>query len=247
MRNLNFYSHIPCGMWQNCEGYADVTADFYSHIPCGMWLTGDRIKAERKGHFYSHIPCGMWPIPGQQVTTGNRKFLLTHPVWDVTHAKRGKVSIVSFLLTHPVWDVTHTSQPVPAGNLFLLTHPVWDVTHLWNHPGEISYLFLLTHPVWDVTLGSSSKDGGANAFLLTHPVWDVTVLLLRLLALRKNFYSHIPCGMWRDDDSSSTDSSKFLLTHPVWDVTKSKIDILFPPNISTHTSRVGCDFIHVLL
>ena len=73
-------------------------------------------------------------------------------MWDVTHAKRGKVSIVSFLLTHPVWDVTH----------------------LWNHPGEISYLFLLTHPVWDVTLGSSSKDGGANAFLLTHPVWDVT-------------------------------------------------------------------------
>ena len=79
---IDFYSHIPCGMWLVllaplcsfwgfllthpvwdvtlcgsgrllCKGY------FYSHIPCGMW----RIKALIEFgnvNFYSHIPCGMW-------------------------------------------------------------------------------------------------------------------------------------------------------------------------------------------
>ena len=35
--------------------------------------------------------------------------------------------------------------------------------------------------------------------------------------------------------------SGFLLTHPVWDVTKGDIVPLEQLEISTHTSRVGCD------
>ena len=34
-------------------------------------------------HFYSHIPCGMWRIPKLKHFVLLR-FLLTHPVWDVT-------------------------------------------------------------------------------------------------------------------------------------------------------------------
>ena len=37
-RWFNFYSHIPCGMWQKDAIFARKEADFYSHIPCGMWL-----------------------------------------------------------------------------------------------------------------------------------------------------------------------------------------------------------------
>ena len=56
-----------------------------------------------------------------------------------------------------------------------------------------------------------------------------------------DFYSHIPCGMWQKMRNILVHIVRFLLTHPVWDVTfvfllwKRKIDI------STHTSRVGCD------
>ena len=81
----------------------------------------------------------------------------------------------------------------------------------------------------------------------------------------KNFYSHIPCGMWRAANYSeyeryeiSTHTSrvgcdaitvliwcgnrKFLLTHPVWDVTQNRCPLYIAVRISTHTSRVGCDW-----
>ena len=57
----------------------------------------------------------------------------------------------------------------------------------------------------------------------------------------RDFYSHIPCGMWRTGSHEDRPWMWFLLTHPVWDVTS------IPPLynltwwISTHTSRVGCD------
>ena len=123
----NFYSHIPCGMWQ-CAGYND-TADvcnfyshipcgmwhiswqitlpffhFYSHIPCGMWRKGDYTYVELS-NFYSHIPCGMWRYFFALLSCSAR-FLLTHPVWDVTAIHDDYGAAIAFLLTHPVWDVT---------------------------------------------------------------------------------------------------------------------------------------------
>ena len=57
-------------------------------------------------------------------------------------------------------------------------------------------------------------------FLLTHPVWDVTKM-----AERSGFFN------------------AFLLTHPVWDVTVSTVAEQGKRiAISTHTSRVGCDY-----
>ena len=79
---LNFYSHIPCGMWQSKIRSFGGAINFYSHIPCGMWRrpvsSYDEAKAFLLTHpvwdvtithsciittytnFYSHIPCGMW-------------------------------------------------------------------------------------------------------------------------------------------------------------------------------------------
>ena len=80
------------------------------------------------------------------------------------------------------------------------------------------------------------------SFLLTHPVWDVTSRSA-LLSGAKNFYSHIPCGMWHLLQTKSCVPFSFLLTHPVWDVTRLLRPILPQTRISTHTSRVGCDLI----
>ena len=80
---------------------------------------------------------------------------------------------MKFLLTHPVWDVTSFFIYVVAFRKFLLTHPVWDVT--CPCVCRFTYLckFLLTHPVWDVTFSRFISDE-PRRFLLTHPVWDVT-------------------------------------------------------------------------
>ena len=99
---------------------------------------------------------------------------------------------------------------------FLLTHPVWDVTP--DRAGkQFAQRFLLTHPVWDVTLWSF-VEVEIQKFLLTHPVWDVTKNKRGFIFLQE-----------------------FLLTHPVWDVTNLPLSFLLPLQISTHTSRVGCD------
>ena len=80
---INFYSHIPCGMWHHSrQGLCDQI-HFYSHIPCGMWQFCLCKFIAFFENFYSHIPCGMWRCLWNMVAA-RKKFLLTHPVWDVT-------------------------------------------------------------------------------------------------------------------------------------------------------------------
>ena len=80
--SFNFYSHIPCGMWPIIDIGTIFHFYFYSHIPCGMWLNRLRLR-QMYQYFYSHIPCGMWLLVCD-VYLSLLKFLLTHPVWDVT-------------------------------------------------------------------------------------------------------------------------------------------------------------------
>ena len=44
-------------------------------------------------------------------------------------------------------------------------------------------------------------------------------LSLNTPLIRSDFYSHIPCGMWRSQWKYNQRTDEFLLTHPVWDVT----------------------------
>ena len=126
-------------------------------------------------HFYSHIPYGMWRIPKLKHFVLLR-FLLTHPVWDVTF----------FCCACWRWEKisTHTSRVGCDSIILMLLSPEKG--------------FLLTHPVWDVTKGFFTSSL-AWTFLLTHPVWDVTIAIWRINRYR-NFYSHIPCGMWQAGD-----------------------------------------------
>ena len=125
---LNFYSHIPCGMWLDQLTTINVNLHFYSHIPCGMWLHRVNFFCFYQ-YFYSHIPCGMW-LQTEQQGIYWRKFLLTHPVWDVTimssPAYRGEMYDFYSHIPCGMWLSNFSSFRLAMR--FLLTHPVWDVT-----------------------------------------------------------------------------------------------------------------------
>ena len=170
---MYFYSHIPCGMWQIAEAVNDEPVNFYSHIPCGMWLW------RRLDH-----------------TRGFWEFLLTHPVWDVTNQLWGTLKRLRIS--------THTSR-VGCDNkitvsyvllfAFLLTHPVWDVT-ITNQSG-FNWLDISTHtsrvgcdgkvPLYCGNLKISTHTSRVGCDF--EKIADTVIV--------RNFYSHIPCGMWR--------------------------------------------------
>ena len=135
---------------------------------------------KRSLNFYSHIPCGMWREPSDDYLEFYR---------ISTHTSR--------VGCDECWTIFNRML-----NKFLLTHPVWDVTFIFTVVVQETEKFLLTHPVWDVTKSCDNhwKD---LKFLLTHPVWDVTTSFL-YLQIGKNFYSHIPCGMWQETMTSPT-------------------------------------------
>ena len=80
---------------------------------------------------------------------------------------------IRFLLTHPVWDVTKADNQGTWDVEFLLTHPVWDVT--WNEDFKETNTTISTHTSRvGCDRNSVQKGEVMRAFLLTHPVWDVT-------------------------------------------------------------------------
>ena len=248
-------------MWRQ---YMTITAQpshFYSHIPCGMWRYFFQSSTVDWCNFYSHIPCGMWRFSSSH-RQQQQRFLLTHPVWDVTQKEKLENGLLKFLLTHPVWDVTaftlswyiccwYFYSHIPCG-MWRIIHRISETFYnfyshipcgMWRsrfgkHSRSIS--FLLTHPVWDVTNRYSFKPSYLKISTHTSRVGcDLTIFSID--PFWNNFYSHIPCGMWLMVVWFLLDWYAFLLTHPVWDVTSWTVFSLTSSFISTHTSRVGCD------
>ena len=156
-------------------------------------------------------------VPCAPTRRGTIKFLLTHPVWDVT--SRPWIFIpFSFISTHTsrVGCDTIPIYHIYQSNQFLLTHPVWDVTSrlpllrqrllISTHTSRVGcdldnrelmfYNIISTHTS---RVGCDHVNGFFKQriviFLLTHPVWDVTKFQNFLDRIAYNFYSHIPCGM----------------------------------------------------
>ena len=69
--NLNFYSHIPCGMWLLPQACAS-TSFWWFLLTHPVW---DVTQCENKStflfNFYSHIPCGMWHALGEAVASSD--------------------------------------------------------------------------------------------------------------------------------------------------------------------------------
>ena len=103
------------------------------------------------------------------------RFLLTHPLWDVTVVNVKGTLKYSFLLTHPLWDVTQTRKTV-AFCIPISTHTsLVGCDLIWHKSSYCSSVFLLTHPLWDVTI-DFIQIIYRRTFLLTHPLWDVTAI-----------------------------------------------------------------------
>ena len=95
-------SRVGCDEGALGDWIAEKISTHTSRVGCDHYSYND---AKMQVNFYSHIPCGMWHY-SYATTATKAKFLLTHPVWDVTLVPIQYGVISEFLLTHPVWDVT---------------------------------------------------------------------------------------------------------------------------------------------
>ena len=187
-------SRVGCDV--NTYNVASIcTVNFYSHIPCGMWLIHRRI-GKSHWHFYSHIPCGMWRWVYLHSRNG---WISTHTSrvgCDATYWQVGDTFVKISTHTSRVGCDSFSRHGHAGTSRFLLTHPVWDVTLLSLSP-RFASRFLLTHPVWDVTILWGSREWRSIYFYSHIPcgMWPSSILFC--FNSDFHFYSHIPCGMWR--------------------------------------------------
>ena len=212
-------------------------------------------------HFYPHIPCGMWRIPKLKHFVLLR-FLLTHPVWDVTIINAAQAVVESNFYSHipgGMWQDSITISStfdnfyshIPCGmwrmtkkkwrsrNIFLLTHPVWDVTLSYTATSAAGKISTHTSRV-----GCDGFQGNRSSLFFnfySHIPCGMWQYLQQSYLHNQNFYSHIPCGMWPERCRFPFYHIYFYSHIPcgMW-LTTSEI-IQRSKEISTHTSRVGCD------
>ena len=214
---IHFYSHIPCGMWLLRDTTSNHKLKISTHTSrVGCDSIGIHIVIE-SWYFYSHIPCGMWPY-----------VIFSPPLSYYISTHTSRVGC----------DLKAESSYLSEQDFY--SHIPCGMWHYSNARRGQHYVFLLTHPVWDVTSSSAMLPICSRISTHTSRVGcDSNVSVSR--KMNGNFYSHIPCGMWRKSAESTTAQSWFLLTHPVWDVTRQNNRYDGWAGISTHTSRVGCD------
>ena len=137
----------------------------------------------------------MWDVTAIEFKVkGKTKFLLTHPVWDVTMYAINK-AIKQTISTHTSrvgCDPSKGARRI-ATCIFLLTHPVWDVTYISDSNGNV--IFISTHTS-RVGCDNLALNDVISTYISTHTSRvgcdGDTVTLYRK---KEDFYSHIPCGM----------------------------------------------------
>ena len=197
---INFYSHIPCGMWHLYPIKSNPLLYFYSHIPCGMWLNA--FDASSVGVYISthtsRVGCDQChrtrPKSEDCISTHTsrvgcdlfvckchafQKFLLTHPVWDVTHWTLNNLAESNHFYSHipcGMWPArtqkhmhtsvisTHTSR-VGCDAACSCVNPSKSIS---THTSRVG-----------CDVGQSGTNFLRKKFLLTHPVWDVTFFQLQ--------------------------------------------------------------------
>ena len=213
---FHFYSHIPCGMWLSYIWSIKITKIISTHtsrVGCDRYTDWSEILVI---NFYSHIPCGMWP-QWQYSTAIWQKFLLTHPVWDVTQSqlntrRGGTISTHTSRVGCDIGKInpdllpdisTHTSRvgcdvirrKLALFSLYFYSHipcGMWRWVGVMTHTAGNFY----SHIPCGMWQSGRLHRARYLKFLLTHPVWDVTYPPNILKIFCFYFYSHIPCGMW---------------------------------------------------
>ena len=189
--------------------------------------------------FYSHAPCGTWRGELSKIVDENG--ISTH----TPLAGRDRLSLYLCILVPDFYS------HAPCGTWRILP------------PGEcLARLFLLTRPLRDVTLSDASPFS-ASAISTHTPLAGRDIVYLvatggwenfyshapcgtwrnrkQFNALKWHFYSHAPCGTWRGSGSVCGRWSRFLLTRPLRDVTFTEAILCGTTAISTHTPLAGRD------
>ena len=182
-------------MWLLTRWLRLVTVYFYSHIPCGMWQepSWESLDLLEISTHTSRVGCDTVNGADNPEEWG---FLLTHPVWDVTPNRTRKRPTMRKISTHTSrvgCDDTY------GGEKRLLLHFYSHIPcGMWQGaftkiPSAVK--FLLTHPVWDVTTVVDPKTWTDQHFYSHIPcgMWPLGKNIVTGII---NFYSHIPCGMW---------------------------------------------------
>ena len=139
-------------------------------------------------------------------------------MWDVTLCHHSTLAGIKFLLTHPVWDVT------PIAKVWVMTKSIsthtsrvgcdsarytkrWRTIYFYSHiPCGMWRYWLADANTWR-WISTHTSRVGCDRDIIDNQNNNA------------NFYSHIPCGMWRNYTQTVCWNLEFLLTHPVWDVT----------------------------
>ena len=180
-------------MWPFTDIYDHVAEKISTHtsrVGCDL-LIFNFLQFFKISTHTSRVGCDIT----QNLRQSQTKFLLTHPVWDVTELSQSSQPI-NYISTHTSRVGCDINKMFEKGRItdFYSHIPcgMWRAER--GQAGGI-WGFLLTHPVWDVTQ-KILPPRRVLKFLLTHPVWDVTPSNAYGLGRGRHFYSHIPCGMW---------------------------------------------------
>ena len=198
---INFYSHIPCGMWHSYRSICHLLVQISTHtsrVGCDQYSSD---LTQWRNHFYSHIPCGMWPV---------KRHLRCQKPKISTHTSRVGCDKLADL--SEVVDKDFYSH-IPCGMWRIMrenirfsknfySHIPCGMWHITDFTLLLDESFLLTHPVWDVTTFDSHVE--SKTTISTHTSRVGCDVPARLSSTRySHFYSHIPCGMWRRSNDTT--------------------------------------------
>ena len=137
----------------------------------------------------------MWDVTKTWERTGNqRKFLLTHPVWDVTRQGR-RLACRLYFYSH-----------IPCGMWHELIRKIWNRYNFYSHIPCGMWLFGLISNALAIFISTHTSRVGCDSEMLTASSFkSISTHTSRVgcdiinggtIAPPLYFYSHIPCGMW---------------------------------------------------
>ena len=216
--------------------------NFNPRTPCGVRRVqvGHIIQATVISIHAPRVGCDSVPT---SVSSANRRFQSTHPVWGATPRPGRRIYTSSFQSTHPVWGATSRSVlRISWPPRFQSTHPVWGATASASCSICPLSLFQSTHPVWGATF-LHTVNTAYQKFQSTHPVWGATSRWRRRPRPGRYFNPRTPCGVRHIFDAAIDAHGNFNPRTPCGVRLVGSADSQTSREISIHAPRVGCDVI----
>ena len=210
-----------------------------SRVGCDELVTAICLSKWRISTHTSRVGCD---VGDARCSVLRCRFLLTHPVWDVTrdwsslelqhsistHTSRVGCDGYCFYRRNELGISTHTSRVgCDFGNIYARCNTFHFYSHIpcgmWHQPKPPQHQqegFLLTHPVWDVTQNVCHVFFYTSISTHTSRVGCDSRMQLGFSCIFISTHtSRVGCDA---ENISKKEDMEFLLTHPVWDVTQGR-------------------------